>query len=44
MKPFSTNMTLQDSLTSKKKTGTENLEELPKDIQQKLKLIEKAFK
>ncbi|MGD2066692.1 MAG: hypothetical protein PVI43_05950 [Candidatus Bathyarchaeota archaeon] len=44
MKPFTTNLALQDSLTSKKKLGTENPENLPKDIQHKLKLIEKAFK
>jgi hypothetical protein len=44
MKPFTTNMALQDSLSSKKRTANENIEELPKDIQHKLKLIEKAFK
>jgi len=44
MKPFSTNLALQDSLRSRKETENENTENLPKEIQQKLKLIEKAFK
>jgi hypothetical protein len=44
MKPFTTNLALQDSLSSRKRTSTENIEELPKDIQHKIKLIEKAFK
>jgi hypothetical protein len=44
MKPFTTNLALQDSLRSRKKTKDEDLEELPKEIQHKLKLIEKAFK
>ncbi|MGD9131797.1 MAG: hypothetical protein PVH73_09535 [Candidatus Bathyarchaeota archaeon] len=45
MKRFSLNMTLQDSLDSKKKL-TENgeTEDLPKEILHKIKLIEKAFK
>ena len=42
MKPFSTNLALQDSLTSKKNGINE--EDLPKEIKHKLKLIEKAFK
>jgi hypothetical protein len=44
MKPFTTNLALQDSLSSRRKTEDENIDELPKEIQQKLKLIEKAFK
>ena len=44
MKPFTTNLALQDSLTSKKRMSNQNTEDLPKDIQHKLKLIEKAFK
>ncbi|MEJ2240994.1 MAG: hypothetical protein P8Y18_02465 [Candidatus Bathyarchaeota archaeon] len=44
MKPFSQNMTLRDSLDSRKRIEDINLEDLPKDIQHKMKLIEKAFK
>jgi hypothetical protein len=44
MKPFTTNLTLQDSLSSRKRNANENIEDLPKDIQHKMKLIEKAFK
>ena len=44
LKPFTTNMTLRDSLDSRKRIDDINLEDLPKDIQQKMKLIEKAFK
>jgi hypothetical protein len=44
MKPFTTNLALQDSLSSRKRTEDQNPEELPKEIQHKLKLIEKAFK
>jgi hypothetical protein len=44
-KSFTTNMALMDSLDSnKKQTDISALEELPKEILQKLKLIEKAFK
>ena len=44
MNPLTTNMELMDSLDSKKKTQYSAEEELPKEIAQKLKLIEKAFK
>jgi len=44
MKTFSTNLALQDSLRSRKETANENTENLPKEVQHKLKLIEKAFK
>ena len=45
MKPFTTNMSLQDSLDSKKKPeGDNKSEDLPKEILHKIKLIEKAFK
>jgi hypothetical protein len=44
MKPFTTNLALQDSLSSRRRAENENMEDLPKDVQQKLKLIEKAFK
>ena len=44
MKPVTTNLALQDSLSSRKKMQDENIDELPKEIQHKLKLIEKAFK
>ena len=37
-------MTLRDSLDSKKRSDDINPEDLPKDIQHKMKLIEKAFK
>lgn len=40
--PFSAEMELRDSLDSKNQT--DNFEDLPKDIIQKLKLIEKVFK
>lgn len=45
MKNFSTNMALQDSLTSKKKTTNgKETDTLPKEILDKIKLIEKAFR
>ena len=45
MKPFTTNMTLKDSLDSNKKSReSSESEELPKEILHKIKLIEKAFK
>jgi len=44
MKSFTTNLALQDSLSPRKLTANENIEELPKDIQHTIKLIEKAFK
>jgi hypothetical protein len=43
MDPLTAHMLLMDSLDSKKKTQYSE-EELPKEIAQKLKLIEKAFK
>lgn len=43
MNPFTAHIELMDSLDSKKK-GQYSEEELPKEIAQKLKLIEKAFK
>ena len=42
MATFSAEMDLKDSLVSTKQT--EDLEDLPKDIVKKLKLMEKAFK
>ena len=45
MKPFTTNMAVQDSLNSNKKpTADTNSEDLPKEILHKIKLIKKAFK
>ena len=44
LKPFTTNMALRDSLDSNKKYADVNQEDLPKDILDKIKLIEKAFK
>ena len=44
VKPFTTNMALRDSLDSNKKHTDINQEDLPKDILNKIKLIEKAFK
>jgi hypothetical protein len=45
MDPFTMNMTLMDSLDSRKKQSKDLMEEdLPKEVLQKLKLIEKAFK
>ena len=44
VKPFTTNMALRDSLDSNKKHADINQEDLPKDILNKIKLIEKAFK
>ena len=45
MKPFTTNMALKDSLNSdKKQEKSTKTETLPKEILQKIKLIEKAFK
>ena len=45
MKRFTTNMALQDSLDSKKKTKKNTRsEDLPKEILHRIKLIEKAFK
>ena len=45
MKPFTTNMYLNNCLTSKNKTDQKfDNEELPKDLQRKIKLIDKAFK
>jgi hypothetical protein len=45
MKPFTTNMALKDSLDSNKKsTYDTKSDDLPKEILQKIKLIEKAFK
>jgi hypothetical protein len=44
MKPFTTNLALKDSLDSRKKSTDFKSEVLPKEILDKLKLIEKAFK
>jgi len=44
MKPFTTNMALQNSLSPKNETTNEKSRELPKEIRDKIKLIEKVFK
>jgi len=44
MKPFTTNLALKDSLDSRKESIYFKSEVLPKEILDKLKLIEKAFK
>lgn len=44
MKPFTTNFALKDSLDSRKEPTDFKSEVLPKEIQDKLKLIEKVFK
>ena len=44
MKPFTTNFALKDSLDSRKEPTDFKSDVLPKEIQDKLKLIEKVFK
>ena len=44
MTGFTTNLALTDSLDSKKSTNNTGLEGLPKEILDKIKLIEKAFR
>jgi hypothetical protein len=44
MSNYPSNWELQDSLSSRKKMTKEEIEYLPKEIQYRLKLIEKAFR
>lgn len=44
MKNFTTNLALKDSLDSRKKSKNDEPEVLSKEIQHKIKLIEKAFR